>query len=118
MKLNYSWLELPNFKINVKLPKFFQRKPPEIIFLVGVPGSGKSTLVKKMKLENKWHKHVILSTDAYMEEQAKYLDKNYDEIFEKLYPVAEEKFYENLNNYYQTGNEILFRLIDEKLNEF
>lgn len=28
------------------------------------------------------------------------------------------KFSENLKNYYQTGNEILFKLIDEKLNEF
>lgn len=49
---------------------------PTLYMLIGIPGSGKSTWVKLNKKS-----HVILSTDDYIEEQAKSVGKTYDEAF-------------------------------------
>ena len=55
---------------------------PEAIFLVGIPCSGKSTYVNKLRDYEYWKDAVVLSTDNYIEEQAKRLGMTYNEVFQ------------------------------------
>lgn len=80
------------------LKSLFKRSAPEIIFLIGLPGSGKSTFTKEKVLSGQWKDYVILSTDTFIEDRARTEMKTYDEIFHKTYPEAEENFIYGLNN--------------------
>jgi predicted kinase len=55
---------------------------PECVFLCGIPCSGKSTYVNKLKKIPYWSNAVILSTDAYIEKVAQEHNTTYNEIFE------------------------------------
>ena len=44
---------------------------PELIMLCGVPTSGKSTYVEKLKKMKYWENSVVLSTDDYIEKESK-----------------------------------------------
>jgi predicted kinase len=55
---------------------------PEIVMLCGIPCSGKSTYVNKLLTYEYWENSIILSTDNYIEEQAKRLGMNYNEVFQ------------------------------------
>jgi tRNA uridine 5-carbamoylmethylation protein Kti12 len=55
---------------------------PEAIFLCGIPCSGKSTCVEKLKKLDYWKNAVVLSTDNYIEAQAKRLGMTYNEVFQ------------------------------------
>jgi predicted kinase len=53
--------------------------------LVGVPGSGKSTWIKNQV----WAKDLpVVSTDHFVEEEAKRQGKTYSEVFEEYMPIA------------------------------
>jgi len=54
----------------------------ECVMLVGIPCSGKSTYVEKLKKIPYWENAVILSTDAYIEKVAQEHNTTYNEIFE------------------------------------
>ena len=55
---------------------------PEIVMLCGIPCSGKSTYVNKLLTYEYWENSIILSTDNYIEEQAKRLGMTYNEVFQ------------------------------------
>jgi len=55
---------------------------PECVMLVGIPCSGKSTYVEKLKTIPYWSNSVILSTDNYIEKVAQEHNTTYNEIFE------------------------------------
>jgi predicted kinase len=55
---------------------------PELVMLVGIPCSGKSTYVNKLLTYEYWKDAVVLSTDNYIEEQAKRLGMTYNEVFQ------------------------------------
>jgi predicted kinase len=55
---------------------------PECVFLCGIPCSGKSTYVNKLKKIPYWENAVVLSTDAYIEKVAQEHNTTYREIFE------------------------------------
>lgn len=55
---------------------------PECVFLCGIPTSGKSTYVNKLKKIPYWENAVVLSTDAYIEKIAQEHNTTYNEIFE------------------------------------
>jgi predicted kinase len=86
--------------------KIFKSFQPWVVFLIGVPGSGKSTWITNnfVKLNNP----NILSTDNLLEEFANSLGITYNEAwniasFQKL----EEKMYENLENSIINKNNIV-----------
>ena len=54
----------------------------ECVMLVGIPCSGKSTYVEKLKTIPYWSNSVILSTDNYIENVAQEHNTTYNEIFE------------------------------------
>ena len=55
---------------------------PELVMLCGIPCSGKSTYVNKLLTYEYWKNSIILSTDNYIEEQAKRLGMTYNEVFQ------------------------------------
>ena len=55
---------------------------PELVMLCGIPCSGKSTYVNKLRDYEYWKDAVVLSTDNYIEEQAKRLGMTYNEVFQ------------------------------------
>jgi predicted kinase len=59
----------------------FKSKTPQLILLVGLPGSGKSTFVNNYRLK----KHgIVASTDDIIERYAKEHDLNYSQAFQKV----------------------------------
>ena len=60
----------------------------ECLMLCGIPTSGKSTYVKKLKKLDYWKDAVVLSTDNYIEEYAKRLEQTYNEVFDDVIPDA------------------------------
>ena len=55
---------------------------PELVMLCGIPCSGKSTFVNKLRDYEYWENSIVLSTDNYIEEQAKRLGMTYNEVFQ------------------------------------
>ena len=55
---------------------------PELVMLCGIPCSGKSTYVNKLLAYEYWKDAIVLSTDNYIEEQAKRLGMTYNEVFQ------------------------------------
>lgn len=64
-----------------RMDEMLSSKNPQIIMLVGLPGSGKSTFVSNYRLK----KHgIVASTDNIIEEKAKEEGLSYNEMFKKL----------------------------------
>lgn len=78
---------------------------PEVIILVGLPASGKSTEAKKYSEVFKEYK--ILSTDALIENYASYVNKTYDEVFNNYIKTAENIFWDRLEQYLKDGKDII-----------
>ncbi len=56
--------------------------------LSGIPTSGKSTYVNKLKKLDYWKDAVILSTDNYIEKIAQEHNTTYNEVFDDVIPDA------------------------------
>jgi len=56
--------------------------------LCGIPTSGKSTYVEKLRKLDYWKDSVVLSTDHYIEEYAKSVGQSYNEVFDDVIPDA------------------------------
>jgi predicted kinase len=57
---------------------------PELVMLCGIPCSGKSTYVEKLKKLDYWKDAVVLSTDNYIEKEAQSLGLTYNQIFDDV----------------------------------
>ena len=57
---------------------------PELVMLCGIPTSGKSTYVEKLKKLDYWKDAVVLSTDDYIEKQAQRCGLTYNQIFDDV----------------------------------
>ena len=55
---------------------------PELVMLCGIPTSGKSTYVNKLKKLDYWSNAVVLSTDNYIEKQSQRCGLTYNQIFD------------------------------------
>lgn len=72
-------------------------KTPHVIFLCGLPGSGKSTWAQKICEQYSSSDYNVLSTDALYEERAHALGWSYNEAFERIsFSVINEEFMERL----------------------
>jgi predicted kinase len=60
----------------------------ELVMLCGLPTSGKSTYINKLKKISYWENAIVLSTDNYIENQAQRVGMTYNEAFEDLIDSA------------------------------
>ena len=81
---------------------------PKLIMLSGIPTSGKSTYVKKLKETEEWEQAVVLSTDNYIEREAQRLETTYNEIFEDTIQEAQRALQQDLINAIKAGLDIIF----------
>jgi predicted kinase len=79
----------------------------ECVMLCGIPTSGKSTYVKKVK-EHFLSDYVVLSTDNYIEEYAKRVGQTYNEVFDDVIPDATRELELQLNMAKDMGKNIIW----------
>jgi predicted kinase len=81
---------------------------PELIMLCGVPTSGKSTYVEKLKKIKYWENSVVLSTDDYIEKQAQRCGLTYNQIFDDVIKDATRELELELNMAKDKGKDIIW----------
>jgi tRNA uridine 5-carbamoylmethylation protein Kti12 len=77
---------------------------PNFIMMVGLPGCGKSTLVKKM---NTNLDHVLVSTDNTIEQYATSCSKTYNEVFQQTIGFAQDKAARDLKDAFAADKDII-----------
>lgn len=76
--------------------------------LAGIPCSGKSTYVEKLKKIPYWENAVVLSTDAYIEKQVQRLGRTYNQIFDDVIDDATREFELEFNAAKNDGRDIIW----------
>ena len=80
----------------------------EMIMLCGIPTSGKSTYVEKLKKLDYWKDAVVLSTDNYIEKQAQRLGLTYNQIFDDVIKDATRELELELSMAKDKGKNIIW----------
>lgn len=81
---------------------------PTCIMLCGLPTSGKSTYVKILKSLPIWHDAIVLSTDSYIEQEAKRLGLTYGEVFDEAIDEATRRMDMEFNMAKERGQSIIW----------
>lgn len=81
---------------------------PELIMLCGIPTSGKSSYVKKLKDLVDYKDVVILSTDNYIEQQAQRLGLTYNQLFVDVIDDATRNLDIEFNMAKENGRSIIW----------
>jgi predicted kinase len=81
---------------------------PELIMLCGIPTSGKSTYVNKLKKLDYWKESVVLSTDDYIEKQAQRCGLTYNQIFDDVIKDATRELELEFNMAKDKGKNIIW----------
>lgn len=80
----------------------------ECVMLVGIPCSGKSTYVNRLKKIPFWENAVVLSTDNYIEKVAQEHNTTYSEIFEDCIDEATRQLELSLIEAKDKGRNIIY----------
>jgi len=80
----------------------------ECVMLCGIPTSGKSTYVQKLKKLDYWKDAVVLSTDNYIEKYAKRVGQTYNEVFDDVIKDATRELELELNWSKSKGRNIIW----------
>ena len=80
----------------------------ELIMLCGIPTSGKSTYVEKLKKLDHWKDAVVLSTDSYIEKEAKRMGLTYNQIFDDAIGDATRELELQLNMAKDKGKNLIW----------
>jgi predicted kinase len=78
----------------------------ELIMMVGMPCSGKSTFIEKFS--NKFNDYIVISTDNIIEGRAEKQGKTYNEIFKDEIKSATKEMNERLAQAIQNGDNIIW----------
>lgn len=78
------------------------------LMLCGIPTSGKSTYMEYAKKSPLWKDAVVLSTDAYIEKQAKLRRLTYNDIFDDVIDDATRELELELNMAKNKGKDIIW----------
>lgn len=81
---------------------------PELVMLCGIPTSGKSTYVEKLKKLDYWENSVVLSTDNYIEKQAQRMGMTYNQIFDDVIDDATRELELQFNMAKDKGKDIIW----------
>jgi predicted kinase len=80
----------------------------ECVMLCGIPTSGKSTYVDKLKKLDYWKDAIVLSTDAYIQKQAQQMGMTYNQIFDDVIGDATKELEIELNWAKSKGRNIIW----------
>lgn len=80
----------------------------ECVMLCGIPTSGKSTYVEKLKKLDYWKDAVVLSTDAYIEKEAQRMGMTYNQVFDDVIDNATRELELQLNTAKDKGRDIIW----------
>jgi predicted kinase len=80
----------------------------ELVMLCGIPCSGKSTYVNKLKKLDYWKDAVVLSTDNYIEKQAQRCGMTYNQIFDDVIDNATRELELEFNMAKDKGKNIIW----------
>jgi len=80
----------------------------ECVMLCGIPTSGKSTYVQKLKKLDYWKDAVVLSTDNYIEKQVQRLGLTYNQVFDDVIKDATRELELELNWSKSKGRNIIW----------
>jgi predicted kinase len=80
----------------------------ELVMLCGIPTSGKSTYVNKLKKLDYWKDAAVLSTDSYIEKQAQRCGLTYNQIFDDVIDDATRELELELNMAKDKGKNIIW----------
>lgn len=80
-----------------KIYKLIKRPKPEVIFFIGLPGCGKTTLIRKMVKDFRYSEYVVASSDDYIEKIAADKKLTYSDIFKSTIVEAQKHFEETIN---------------------
>lgn len=76
--------------------------------LCGIPCAGKSTYIQKLKETDSWKNSVVLSTDNYIESEAKRLGLTYNDIFDDTIESAVRDLEIQFNMAKEKGKNIIW----------
>ena len=80
----------------------------ELIMLCGIPTSGKSTYVEESRTYTIWNNVVLLSTDSFIEREARKLSMSYNEAFESLIGPANKQLEIDLTDAIRNDKNLLW----------
>lgn len=78
--------------LNNTITEAFDADAPEIIIMVGLPATGKSTFIR-----NNYSNYVIISTDDYITKMAVADGKKYNEVFKQYVGPAHDNLKQEFN---------------------
>lgn len=90
-----------------KIYKLIKKPKPEVIFFIGLPGCGKSTLIRKMLKDFRYSEHIVASSDDYIEKIAADKKLTYSEVFKSTIPHAQKHFEKIIDEAVLNNNSIL-----------
>lgn len=81
---------------------------PHILFMCGLPGSGKTTWLNQWRTAHPEQRYYICDTDSLIEEQGRIYGWGYNEAFEKLNKdIIEDLFYEDLFDAFELRRNVI-----------
>lgn len=78
---------------------------PEVIFMIGAPGSGKSTYINKI---NSSGKYVVISSDDILEELAAVDGINYNQAFDRYVGFATKEMFRRAEAAIASGKNVIW----------
>lgn len=75
---------------------------PEVVMLIGLPGSGKTTYSKE-----KWPNHVRVSSDDMIDAIAKNLGKTYNDVFQDYIKEAQKSAFDSFKHLISTDANVV-----------
>ena len=81
---------------------------PNLIMLVGVPGTGKSTWIRKFKQKNPNENWVVVSSDDVLDELGRDEGISYQDSFEKYSGFAQKEMYRRAEKAIQNGDNVIW----------
>jgi predicted kinase len=85
-----------------------EKSSMECLILCGIPCSGKSTYVQKLRTLKYWENCVVLSTDNYIEQRAQELNKTHNDIFKETIKEANNNLQQELDRAIDDGKDIIW----------
>lgn len=81
---------------------------PELIVMVGLPGSGKDHIIKQLIADNPQRKYHIASTDDIIEGIAAEQGKTYSDVFDSVIKPATARMHSEVSQAIKNGESIIW----------